>query len=346
MSLGPLDPQQQREQTLLEFAARGVHVRRRDRLDALAVEAIDALRDVGADALLLKGAALADALYGPDLERGYFDIDLLVQSAARATCGQVLSKLGYTSVSAERGVEDVADVLHAEAWSRLDAEIGNVMIDLHWRLDGCVAPPDTLWNILRGGAEPVNVAGSVVFRLGRPALALHIALHLAQHGLDDPKAAADLGLAVVRWDSAIWQRAAQLANELEAVDAFAAGLRLLPAGARIADGLEVFPTDRTVWDMAHRDIRPRGTQYVGALARARTLRARTRVVRQALLPPRAWIRWEMRWASRSRGHLAAAYSLHMFRAPLWAVRAYRFTRSRSREDQISGQITRDRRPDT
>ena len=330
MAHGPLDPQQQREQALLEFAARGVHVRRRSRLDALAVEAIDALHDVGIDALLLKGAALAESLYGPNLERGYFDIDLIVAPEARAESGQVLSGLGYTNVSSGRGIEDVSGVLHAEAWSRLDAEIGNATIDLHWKLDGCLAPPEVVWRTLCRGAEPMTLAASVVFRLGRPALALHTALHLAQHGLDDPKAAADLRLAVVRWGNQLWDETAQLAIDAGAVDAFAAGLRLLPDGARIADRLGVFPTEATVWDMAHRDLRPRGTHHLGALAQARTLRARAGVLRRAFLPTRAWICWEMSWAHRSRGHLAAAYCLHLLRTPLWAMRAFRFAHSRTR----------------
>ena len=331
MAFDPRDPQQRRSEALLEFAARGLNLRRRDRLDALAVEAIHALRNGGIEALLLKGAALADALYGPDLERGYFDIDLIVAPTAQAASGQVLSTLGYTNASAERGIDDVADVLHAEAWSRLDPEIGNVMIDLHWKLDGCLARPEIVWRTLRSGAESATVADSVVFRLGRPALALHTALHLAQHGPDDAKAAADLRLAVARWDREIWHEAAQVAVQLGATDAFAAGLRLIPEGARIADGLGVFPTQRTVWEITHRGVRPRGTHHLDALAQSRTLRARAGVLRRALLPSRAWICWEMSWAHRGRGHLAAAYLLHVLRTPLWAARAYRFSRSRPRE---------------
>lgn len=328
------DPPDARKRTLVEFAARGVNLRRRARLDAVAVEAIDALRDAGIDALVLKGAALGEALYGPEHARGYFDIDLMVAPAARAVSENVLSTLGYTNVIAERGIEDVADVLHAEAWSRLDAEIGNVMVDLHWKLYGCLAPADLAWDTLRTGAEPVTVAGNVVLRPGRPALALHAALHLAQHGPGDAKAAADLSLAVARWELGLWQEAAQLAVTLGATDALAIGLRLLPEGERLADMLGVFPTERASWEMAHRDARPRGAHHLGALSEARTWRARAGVLRRALLPRPAWIRAEMRWAHRSPGHLAAAYMLHVLRTPLWAARALRFARSRTRHRKI------------
>jgi hypothetical protein len=328
MAPDPSDARQRREQALLELAARGVNLRRRERLDAIAATAVEALNEVGVDSLLLKGAALAEALYGPDLERGYFDIDLLVSPDARAAARQVLSNLGYTNVNSDRGIADVGNVLHAEAWSRLDPEIGNVMIDLHWRLFGCLAPPEMAWNILNSGGESVTVAGRELRSLGRPALALHTALHLAQHGPDDPKAAADLALAATRWGDQIWRGAAQLAGQLDADEAFAAGLSLLPEGARIADRLGVFPTERTVWDMAHRGLRPRGTHYLGALAQAPTLRARYAVIRQALLPSPAWIRWQMSWASRGPGHLATAYLLHLLRTPVWAVRVLRFARSR------------------
>jgi hypothetical protein len=165
-------------------------------------------------------------------------------------------------------------------------------------------------------------------------LALHTALHLAQHGPEDAKAAADLGLAVERWGPAVWRDAALLAAQLDAVDAFAAGLRLLPEGADIADSLGVFPTERGAWDMAHRGLRPRGTDHLTALAQAHTFSERARVLRRALLPSRAWISWDTSWASRSAAHLAAAYALHLMRAPLWAMRAYRFARDRPSDRQL------------
>lgn len=330
MALDPPDGRRRRTRTLVEFAARGVNLRRRERLDAVAVEAIEALREGGIDAVVLKGAALAETLYGPDLERGYFDIDLMIAPPARAEATPVLTTLGYTNVITERGVDDVAGVLHAEAWSRLDAEIGNVMIDLHWKLYGAFAPPEVAWDTLRAGAEPMTLAGQVVLRLSRPALALHTALHLAQHGPDDAKAAADLRLALTRWDQDVWRDAAQLAVELQAIDAFAAGLRLSPEGTLVADDLAVFPSEQAAWDMAHRHLRPRGADHLSALAAAGTLGARAHLLRRALLPSAAWIRSEIRWAHRSRGHMAAAYLLHLVRTPLWATRAYRFARSRSR----------------
>lgn len=330
MALDPPNARRRRTRTLVEFAARGVNLRRRQRLDAVAVEAIEALRDAGIDALVLKGAALAENLYGPDLERGYFDVDLMITPTARAASAQVLSTLGYTNVIAERGIDDVAGVLHAEAWSRLDADIGNVMIDLHWKLYGAMAPPEVAWDTLRSGAESMTLAGQVVSRLGRPALALHTALHLAQHGPEDAKAAADLRLGLARWDQDVWRDAAQLAVELVAVDAFATGLRLSPDGVRVADNLAVFPSKQAAWDMAHRHLRPRGADHLSALATTRSPRDRADLLRRALLPSRAWIRGEILWAHRSRSHMAAAYLLHLLRTPLWAARAYRFARSRPR----------------
>ena len=160
-------------------------------------------------------------------------------------------------------------------------------------------------------------------------LALHLATHAAQHGPDDLKAIGDLTRGLERWPLTAWRAAASLATELEATRNFAAGLRLVPNGADVADELGLPPTDELDWAIRHRDLRPRGTFHFQALARARGARARADVLRRSLLPSREWIAWEYPWAHRSRARLVAAYGAHLLRAPLWAARAWRY-RSRER----------------
>jgi hypothetical protein len=303
---------------------------RRGRLDVAAAEALEALRRDGIDALVLKGPALAAALYDADEERGYFDVDLLVAPEHRAAAGAVLSGLGYQDVSGDIGVDDVAGILHAEMWSRIDEEIGNITIDLHWKLDGCKASAEACWRAVSAARSEISVAGRPAAALGPPAMALHVALHVAQHGPDDAKAVSDLRRALDRWPLPLWLEAARLAREVEAQEGFAAGLRLIPEGSRMADTLGAGSGERALWDIEHRDSRPRGTFHLEAFNAATTWRQRLDVIRRALLPSPRWISWEMRWATRSPLHLGAAYLAHVLRTPVWALRASRFRRSRPR----------------
>lgn len=325
----PSEPDEPRRQALEQFTARSRLAWRREQLDVAGVEVIHALNAAGIDALLLKGPALAARLYEPEQARGYFDIDLLVAPADRVAAGRVLRELGYADLSSERGVDDVAGVLHAELWSRVIDDFGNVTIDLHWRLDGCRAPDAVVWKLLEADRGRVEVAGRAVATLGDAATALHVALHLAQHGPRDAKAVGDLSRALEVWPRDVWDRAAQLALRADAQEALAAGLRLLPAGAQMADQLGLGAGEEVLWDLAHHDHRPRGTFHLDALARAATLRERLGVVRRALLPSPTWIRWEMRWASRGHLRLLMAYGLHVLRSPAWALQAARFRRRRA-----------------
>jgi hypothetical protein len=331
----PSEPDPARREALEDFAARSRLLSRRAQLDTAAAEAIDAFARAGVRALLLKGAALARALYGPGEERGYFDVDLLVAPGDRSRAEGVLAELGYGNLSSRYGVDDMAGVLHAEVWSRTIVGFGNVAIDLHWRLEGCTVPPEVAWAALSRDPVSVVVDGRSVPALGPAAMALHVALHAAQHGPEDAKAMGDLRKAIERFPPARWQQAATLAERVGATESLAGGLRVLPAGGVLADDLGLPAADELLWDLGNRGARPRGTFHLEALAEARTLRERAYVLRRALVPSPDWIRWEVAWADRGTPFLAAAYVLHLLRAPLWAVRALRYRRRRRSAD-VSG----------
>jgi hypothetical protein len=152
---------------------------------------------------------------------------------------------------------------------------------------------------------------------------------MAQHGPDDLKAAADLIRGLERWSPEVWDQAAELASEVGAVEAFAAGVRLVPGGDLVARRLDLPAADALLWQIAHRGERPRGTFHMKAFTEARSLRARMNLLRRSLLPTRAWIVWEHRWAARSPLHLFAAYCTHILRAPALAIHAWRFRRRNS-----------------
>lgn len=317
-----------KRQALREFKERARGVPRRAELDDAAGEVLDAFDAAGVDSVLLKGPALVRMLYRPDEHRGYSDIDVLVRPKDLARARQALTGVGYRNSGDVTAVDDVAGILHAEMWFRLvEGESGVAQqIDLHWRLPGCEAPPDIVWEALAACRDRIELNERTASVLGREGLALHLATHAAQHGPDGLKPLADLVRGVERWPDDVWAAAARLAERVGGTSAFAAGLRLTRAGTELARQLELPPTDRLTWEILHRDARPRGTFHLDAWAQARGVRERANVLRRSLLPTREWISWEYPGVAESRARLLAAYARHLLRTPRWAVRAWRFRR--------------------
>lgn len=315
-----------RDRVLEEFRYRARLTTQASALDALALEASEALAAAGVDALLLKGASVAQMLYRPGEHPGYTDVDLLTARADRARAGEVLSALGYTNATEAYGAEDLPGILHGHHWQGFLPGFGNVVIDLHWQLEGCEARPDVVWSALARHRMTIELAGGRIPALDRVGLALHLALHAAQHGPDDLKALGDLDRSISRWPATIWKQATGLAGEVQAVDALAAGLRLLPAGAALADELGLPPAEAQLWAIAHRSEEPRGALHLAAFSQAKSARERLDIARRAVLPKRAWIAREYGGTATGSLRLLPAYGVHALRSPAWAVRAWRFRR--------------------
>jgi hypothetical protein len=153
-----------------------------------------------------------------------------------------------------------------------------------------------------------------------------VALHAAQHGPRYAKGLAELVLGLARWPADVWQAAAELATRTSALEAFAAGLRLVPEGAALAHALDLPATDRADWEIRNASARPRGTFHLRAFSEAEGTSARLGVLRRSLLPKRAWIVSQYGWAGRGGWRIPVAYGMHVASAPLWALRAWRFGR--------------------
>ena len=312
-----------------EFLARARELRRREELDRAATTAIAEFESKGIEALLLKGPVLARRLYTEGETRSYWDIDLLVQPQDLAAARETLNNLGYTKVDEVLGIDDVG-ALHGEAWARQAEDTGPLCIDLHWRLSRCDAPGDVVWRALREDHGRIELQGRAVPVPADAGLALHLAIHAAQHGLEDTKAIADLRRGIERWSLEVWRSAARLAEQVEGEAPFAAGLRLLPAGAELAGQLNLPPTPQLDWEIQHRESRPRGTFHLQAWAEANGFRERLGVLRRALFPTPQWLRYHYRWVGHRSWLLPVAYARHIARAPLWAGRAMRFRRQARR----------------
>lgn len=295
----------------------------RNGLDRTAAQLFAAFTEAGIGALLLKGPVLARVLYRPGEEREYNDVDILVEPAALERARELLRTRGWMCLREALGVEDVGGGLHAETWV-----IEDITVDLHWRLPGTEAPADTTWKVLYPPHQLIDLDGRCVETLSQAGLALHIALHTAQHGGKYNLGPPDLKLALERWPLDVWRRAKALAYEINATEAFAVGLQLAPAGRELARRLALPEITQLNWTPA--DEWPRGTFHLRALANARSPWQRAHVIRRALLPPANWILSEYPWAERRRALLIVAYAMHVLRAPLWGSRALRFHRRRVR----------------
>jgi hypothetical protein len=292
-------------------------------LDTVTAELFAAFEQSRVEALLLKGAALAQLLYRTGEHRDYVDIDVLTSAASLASAEQVLTDLGYRNATATFGIDHIAG--HADSWLGIPPGASHqVAVELHRWLPGSRADPEVAWRALWGHRTSIQLNGRAVPVLNLAGQALHVATHAAQHGPQIRKGINELKLALERWPEEVWQQAAELGADVEAIGLFAAGLRLVPEGAQVAIRLGLPETPTLDWAIRNRELRPRGTLHLQALAEAKDVRARANVLRSALLPQPRWIRAEHPWARRGRVRLVVAYGIHLMGAPLWATRAARY----------------------
>src|SRR4051794_41072328 len=302
-----------------------------ERLERAAAAVFRALDSAGVDALLLRGPALEQALYRPGEWRSYVDVDVLVAPADRAAARRTLSQLGYFDAHEPLGIDDVGGVVHAEAWlAGAGADYQGTLVELHLWLPGATADPRDAWDALSGSRGWAEVDGLRVPCLDHPGLAICLALHVAQHGPTYGKGLGELVLGLERWPSDVWKAAAELAARTGAAGAFAAGLRLVPEGVDRARVLGLPATERADWEIRNAGARPRGTFHLRAFLEADGARARLSVLRRSLVPKRAWLLTQHPWARRGGWCIPVAYALHVVRAPLWALRAWRFRRRSAR----------------
>jgi hypothetical protein len=282
------------------------------RIDAATAEVLAAFAGAGVEALVLKGPSLMGWLYTTEDAISYVDSDLLLRPGDEQAASAALTALGFElehddSTLPEWWLE------HGVAWLR---KRDGVRIDLHRRLLGIGVRPDDAWSVLAGSAEPISLAGTTQApALARPARLLHIVLHAAQHGQAWGAAVGHVGRALDLLDEPLWRETERLARRLEATDPFAAGLRLTPKGAALADEHGLPPVGSV--EVALRASTPPPVALgFEQLARADRLRTRVAIAWRKLFPPREFI---VHWhppAAESHAKLALAYA----RRPFWLLR--------------------------
>jgi hypothetical protein len=278
------------------------------RVDAATIEVVRSLTRVGIRPIVLKGPAVARWLYSAEGPRFYGDCDLLLARSDLEQAASALLRLGFVARD-DRAAPDWGRE-HASEFERADDAI---VVDLHTTLPGVRADDTTAWRELSLGAEAIAIGGGTAHALGLPGRALHVALHSAQHGIEWKRPLEDLERAIAVADESIWVRATDLAHRLDAVESFAAGLRLTESGSKLAARLGL-PRGASI-DVALRAATAPPIALGLEELRTGSWRDRVRLSFQKLFPPPAFMR---RWrpiANRGRLGMAAAY---MYR-PIWLL---------------------------
>ncbi|CAN5749973.1 hypothetical protein BH18ACT15_BH18ACT15_13520 [soil metagenome] len=268
--------------------------------DATTSEVVSAFREAGIRSILLKGPVLDAWLYAADV-RPYRDSDLLIAPRYVDEAENALGSLGFSHSPLDDLPGDRP--WHAHAWLR---EADGANVDLHRTLIGVGVEPDALWDVLSSKTEDMVVEGTTVEVLTPPARAMHVALHAAQDGRRLGSPLEDLRRALDRLDVAAWRQAMGVAEELDAVPAFAAGLRMETSGARLAERLEL-PTCTTMEIALRSQAAPQLALSIEWLSRAPTAKAKAALLASKLFPPADYMR---SWAPIAR------------RGPLWLLSAY------------------------
>lgn len=270
-------------------------------VDAQTARVIGALTARGVPSLLLKGPVLARRLYGADEPRFYGDTDLLVAPRSLADARRTLAELGYEQWVGDRSASLIGH--HGTHWRRANSPLE---VDLHHTLTGVRAEPQVLWDALSEHTAAMRVHDTPVRVPDPVALALHLALHAAQHGIARQTPWHDLQRGLQRLDAGVWRAAAALAERVDAVDAFGVGLRLAPAGAALAQQLGL-PSNRSRNAALRVMAAPSVTLGVDRLAATPGLRAKVRLALGWTFPPPDYMREWSALARRGRGGLALAY---------------------------------------
>lgn len=298
--------------------------------DHAAAEVAAAFAAAGIRSILLRGASIARHLYAAGEIRGYVDADLLVAPGSKPRAEGLLRDLGFVH-QAVLGQHPDDRPPWSSTWVRA-RDGGNV--DLHWTLVGAGAEPEDLWSVLSDEAEPVEVLGTRLEGLTAQATALIVALHAAHHGARVRSPLDDLARALDTFPYATWEQASVLAERLDALGAYAAGLRLLTAGVKLAERLDLRDTP-DVETILRAGTAPPTALGFDWLAQTPGLRAKLRFLAGKIAPDAEFMRaWSPLARGGSRTGLALAYAWR----PIWlllrggpGLRAWLTARRRARK---------------
>ena len=270
-------------------------------VDALTAEVVGAFSREGIETLVLKGPVLARWLY-PGEVRPYVDSDLIVAPNDRVRAVGVLERLGFVE-----HLPWMPSPLSLDPGGTAFNRPGEGMVDLHCQLPGLDGDPVVIWGRLAASAERQVIAGVELRVPDRDTVLLHVVLHAAHHADQvDGKPLEDLRRSLALVEEAEWLSALELARAYQGVQAFAAGLRLLPEGEDLAGRLDL----GEVWSFQHEIRREDNViaEELYALLSADTgIRRKLVIAASDIFPRPDYMRWWSPLARRGKLGLAGAY---------------------------------------
>jgi len=295
------------------------------RIDRVTGEATAALREAGIESIVVKGPAIATWLFTAGEPRLYTDSDLLIQRRDWSRAHSVLAGLGF-----EDGLGHLAHPrMESGAGYPWKRSADQAEVDLHYTLYGLGAQPEAIWSALIADATWERVGGEPVRFPSHPARLLHIALHAVQHGGEKrTQSMRDLERAVTAVPVATWAEALALAERLDGLPAFAAGLTLTPEGRSLGATLGV-PDESSVKASLRLEDVPTSEGFA-ELAEARGAAAKLRLLWREAFPTPSFMRWWTPLARRGRLGLAAAYCRRLVWLSFRAIPGYRAWRAATR----------------
>lgn len=277
-------------------------------VDRVTGEVVSAMDAAGIPTILLKGPSIARWLY-PEGGRSYCDTDLLVRAGDHARAADLLRAMGFSDRLAgfdpfERRTLPTVATSFVRPANVSGGRGGDV--DLHRNLHGLPTGDELLWEVFDGATTVLPVGGRDIRVLDRSGVALHVVVHAVQNGFrlhtDE-----DLRRAIATLPVQEWEAVAALASRLGIADLLGMGLRHHPAGAAIADRLGL-PQSADADSPFHLVLLggPRGTISL-LMFKDTPWRERLRLVRWALLPSRAKVRYVSELPDARGWSLAGAY---------------------------------------
>lgn len=138
---------------------------------------LTAFRDAGMSIVVLKGAALAETVYGNLALRPMRDLDLLVRENDVPAAETVLVRLGYMADESFRPRSWYVEQHHH--LPPFLARDGPAVVEIHWQLAPAFVPVAVPVSELWERAGMTDVAGTRAPVLAPDDLVVHLALHLA-----------------------------------------------------------------------------------------------------------------------------------------------------------------------
>jgi hypothetical protein len=197
---------------------------------------LKAFADVGVDAIVFKGPALAVSAYGDLALRRFVDLDVMVRRANVARAIEVISGKGYASA---RPLNPEQQALLLRTQHNLQFTRGRLIVELHWQVSSELFASSVTAEELWQNFETVQVNKTEVRTLATEDLLFSLCVHGSRHLWQRLAWICDIDRIIATGTNIDWSRLMDRANEAKAGRMFLLGpalaARLL--GTRLPDSV-------------------------------------------------------------------------------------------------------------